>query len=1696
MDRLRFHIWKKKQRHLVVPAPSYGHSCFPNNLGWIPRELNLHKCPTAASVPCLLFACGGYPSLFIHLHSLDEDLGSVSALCNTIHEQLQVSVMCIEYPGFGVECSQPSLRELLHDVRTALSFAIETMRFQPSNIFISANGQAAGPAIELASWCDLLELQFNTGGPFVFGGLLLCSPKCFDPLQFLSAKGGEGLWLGGLRETGEGSPEGSGSQSGWTGTAWTGTGTEGVSDCGSPASLPLDKEIRKETEGDRGGESYSLFEGGAPSVKWMWEDRAGRLCEQGALSEPLPSPFTIRQAVSSLRTVKCPLLVVHNAAEAYDGSHAQKLYIQALNTPKKKLRTWTGSLLSLLRDVDSFFELSELRSIAHVHRLAHCGNSENHQNGAASSGTLHFRHTHYQATAALAPPPPTKRGGRQGPHARTPSGANPATSKGFSAPLHSVYSSLCEAASSAVGPSASFLSTFSSGSGSGGAPAEGATVSRSHSPAAAHTMVTLSPSAGPVEPRQLDSTGSRVSGGGGLFPLPPSVDTGPVPLIRVPPQIFLPVSPPGPGEEEREAEDEKEEAEGEKRETTMRKTAADLQAAALSMLSVDSIFTATRSLLPACVRSAVAQTPPLAPVQPPDFHGLIPRPPPEEAASALLEGKGGTEWGSTDGLSGNDRGQRRGFPVHKRTMARQQGCCGKSLRRRPLHSWRLRPPRVLARGSSSSAGSGRGSEQGQGPLFLLAGGGSVKEFSFPPAKLDRTSSGMSPSSAVSPLGTRPPALLAVEGQRAEREREGDLWTGEPFRRDVRDIFSPPRQCRIRLEHMAKVGRRKRIEGIIQTMRKGFAKPSAGVVVQASSEGGPDGEGDSKEDSDVQGTDGECDVDVKESKVEEEAREEESADLSGEGEEEEGQEKEETESREGDLGVEAGNGKEKEGQPVPTSDIVIEDRGKSEKEEKEEQRKDVEEEEEGQREDAVEKESAGEVLVAFPAAVCKPDSVLCASKDAEGAIGLPHEVAESRPTDDLLSSGSPEVCREGEGEDFSASSSTGGDKGEGEGEGVLSLEKAADGEGEGGLIEGQREVEAGGASLRRPPALHVSPFSENREAERVVQRGKGSEMRQEEEEEGGREREREEMEHAGSGSAETPMTHTASLSLSLSVSMTGGGDSTAGGGEGGRGRRKKRPAESVESFLDEPGHIASLSGGSGHAVAPSVSSSELKETADRERDLPQASEEKGKGGLDVPIPSRQGGTHGTGLHHLSSELKLQRAADKARLQQKGGDGRSRESRAGTLNHQHAFAEDPHAHLHKNGHAGGLDESAQSQSPLPSSRTSHTSITTGSPDPFALFALPPPGNLRAPQSPLVDTSGVSGAAGNSQGDAAQNPVGDSHSIPAQTEEAMSWHAVERDSAQMSARATPQPPHACIDSPQVPPSEPRTQLQLQASPTGSITCSPPEPPCLSGGGRGGERGSTSQRRLPHMRSVGRLQVNSPPEGLTYRYDEAAGVVSSPSPLRDSPPRDGRRNWQSPRRGVSPPQPSCRSRKTGSAEADDEDEWADDDEDSSDEDEDGSFEEEEEEEEEEEGEEEDGSEYGPEEEEEEEGDESDEECCDDPDCPCAQRKMMSQTGGAGGAFSSLRAAAGPPRSTGRRGRGRGGMTPEGAPPGSSGGFSAMFAYAKSGAEAVWGGISGFSGGRRAGDGNEENPDEEGGEEWKDDDDDEGGYDEVNIAD
>lgn len=93
----------------------------------------------------------GSNKILLYFHANAEDLGMISTSMSQISQYLQVNILAIEYPGYGIYKGNPSSTLLLEDANIIYDYTINTLGFKSKDIIVVGRSIGSGPASFLAS---------------------------------------------------------------------------------------------------------------------------------------------------------------------------------------------------------------------------------------------------------------------------------------------------------------------------------------------------------------------------------------------------------------------------------------------------------------------------------------------------------------------------------------------------------------------------------------------------------------------------------------------------------------------------------------------------------------------------------------------------------------------------------------------------------------------------------------------------------------------------------------------------------------------------------------------------------------------------------------------------------------------------------------------------------------------------------------------------------------------------------------------------------------------------------------------------------------------------------------------------------------------------------------------------------------------------------------------------------------------------------------------------------------------------------------------------------------------------------------------------------------------------------------------------------------------------------------------------------
>lgn len=112
-------------------------------------------------VPCLFIPFHKTDSvkrLIIYFHGNGDDLGSAYWICEYLKQHLEMNVLAVEYPGYGIyeDSTGASEEKILRDAELVYNFVQDVANVKEKDIFLMGRSIGSGPATHLAA-------KFNPG---------------------------------------------------------------------------------------------------------------------------------------------------------------------------------------------------------------------------------------------------------------------------------------------------------------------------------------------------------------------------------------------------------------------------------------------------------------------------------------------------------------------------------------------------------------------------------------------------------------------------------------------------------------------------------------------------------------------------------------------------------------------------------------------------------------------------------------------------------------------------------------------------------------------------------------------------------------------------------------------------------------------------------------------------------------------------------------------------------------------------------------------------------------------------------------------------------------------------------------------------------------------------------------------------------------------------------------------------------------------------------------------------------------------------------------------------------------------------------------------------------------------------------------------------------------------------------------------
>mmetsp|Transcript_49073 Transcript_49073/g.116790 ORF Transcript_49073/g.116790 Transcript_49073/m.116790 type:complete len:411 (-) Transcript_49073:89-1321(-) len=139
--------WLVSRLLFPAPPPTYKAGSYPNELVWIRQQDDVGHC----GHPAILQKCSEARYLVIYFHSNGEDIGLCYSFGQALRVVLEVHVLLVEYPGYGLcpgTCSEESMWKT---AASAIRFATEDLRWPIEDIIIMGRSLGAALAVQVAA---------------------------------------------------------------------------------------------------------------------------------------------------------------------------------------------------------------------------------------------------------------------------------------------------------------------------------------------------------------------------------------------------------------------------------------------------------------------------------------------------------------------------------------------------------------------------------------------------------------------------------------------------------------------------------------------------------------------------------------------------------------------------------------------------------------------------------------------------------------------------------------------------------------------------------------------------------------------------------------------------------------------------------------------------------------------------------------------------------------------------------------------------------------------------------------------------------------------------------------------------------------------------------------------------------------------------------------------------------------------------------------------------------------------------------------------------------------------------------------------------------------------------------------------------------------------------------------------------------
>ncbi|CAI2368056.1 unnamed protein product [Moneuplotes crassus] len=103
-------------------------------------------------IPCLFVRCKKQTSkILVYFHGNSEDLGQAYHFVKYIQYSIDIHIVIVEYPGYGVYEGTPNEDTVLNDSHRVIEFILEVLKWKTQDIIVMGRSIGTGPACYLGS---------------------------------------------------------------------------------------------------------------------------------------------------------------------------------------------------------------------------------------------------------------------------------------------------------------------------------------------------------------------------------------------------------------------------------------------------------------------------------------------------------------------------------------------------------------------------------------------------------------------------------------------------------------------------------------------------------------------------------------------------------------------------------------------------------------------------------------------------------------------------------------------------------------------------------------------------------------------------------------------------------------------------------------------------------------------------------------------------------------------------------------------------------------------------------------------------------------------------------------------------------------------------------------------------------------------------------------------------------------------------------------------------------------------------------------------------------------------------------------------------------------------------------------------------------------------------------------------------------